>query len=542
MASLFLDPASAERARLRAGFAQLVPDRGDLVPLALYAAGFALAHAVAAAWGGIGFYSLWYPAAGLRLALLWRCGARLTPAVALIEVAVDLLTGIAPTGPNDWPSLLFGIVRPVLAYGAVVWAVRRLLAKSRGGGEPLFTAPMPFALAGVAAPLVAALVAIPQAWLRPDLTGVSDGASTILSLAAFTIGDLLGVLLLAPPLLWLADRVTRRDERPLHFPRLAVIAEAAVVLFLAIAVTVALERIGLGLQPAPVLVAIAWIGLRLGRAGAWSAVVLIAALVLPFTAGDMATPERLQLHLGLATIVVSGDLAGSFADAQARARADLERRDRLLFQAERLKTLRAMSVAVIHEISQPLSTLSIEARHLHELTVDAEAEIAATAALIDRKAGHLSELVRRLRRYGGRTVDEPTPLPLTVLIDTVIALARPEAQAAGVGIAVAAVPPDLVVLGQEVELAQAVVNLIRNAAQACGPDGEVTLMVGAADDHAAITVSNRCAPGVAPHPGMGVGTLVARAIVEAHGGTLVREDDGTVVRATVALPLLGELA
>jgi signal transduction histidine kinase len=519
-----------------------MPARRDLVPLVLYAAGSALAHAVAAAWGGIGFYSLWYPAAGLRLALLWRCGARLTPAIASIEIAVDLLAGVTPIKLGDWPSLLFGIVRPVLAYGAVVWTVRQLLAKSRGGGEPLFTAPMPFALAGVAAPLVAALVAIPQAWLRPDLTGVSDSTSTVVSLAAFTIGDLLGVLLLAPPLLWLTDRVTRRDVSPLHPPGLAMIAEAAVILFLAIAVTLALEHVGLGLQPAPVLIAVAWVGLRLGRAGAWMAIMLVATLVLPFTAGGMAMAERLRLHLGLATIVVAGYLAGSFADAQSRARADLERRDRLLFQAERLKTLRAMSVAVIHEISQPLSTLSIEARHLHELTVCAEAEIAATAALIDRKAGHLSDLVRRLRRYGGRTVDELTPLPLTVLIDTAVALARPEAQAAGVGIAVIAVQPDLVVLGQEVELAQAVVNLVRNAAQACGPGGEVTLLTKEEEGCAVIMVSNRCAPGVAAHPGMGVGTLVARAIVEAHGGTLLRENTGVVVRTTIVLPLMGDAA
>ena len=54
------------------------------------------------------------------------------------------------------------------------------------------------------------------------------------------------VLLLAPPLLWLADRVTRRDESPLHPPRFALIAEAAIALLLAIAATVALVRIGLG--------------------------------------------------------------------------------------------------------------------------------------------------------------------------------------------------------------------------------------------------------------------------------------------------------
>ena len=76
-----------------------------------------------------------------------------------------------------------------------------------------------------------------------------------------------------------------------------------------------------------------------------------------------------------------------------------------------------MSVAVIHEISQPLSTLAIEARHLHGITADADSEIAESAALIDRKAATLSDLVRRLRRYGGRSVDEPTPLPVTALID-----------------------------------------------------------------------------------------------------------------------------
>ncbi|GAA3257635.1 hypothetical protein GCM10020258_18020 [Sphingomonas yabuuchiae] len=98
------------------------------------------------------------------------------------------------------------------------------------------------------------------------------------------------------------------------------------------------------------------------------ALLVVVLRVLPDTAGAMDTPERLQRHLALATIVVTGYLAGSFADAQATARAMLERRDRLLFQAERLKTLRAMSVAVIHEVSQPLSTLAIEARHLHQLT------------------------------------------------------------------------------------------------------------------------------------------------------------------------------
>lgn len=508
--------------------------------LAIYALGFLLTHRLAAAWGGHGYYSLWFPAAGLRLAMLWRAGARFTVPVALVELAVDLATGAVVVTTPDWPHAVFGVIRPVLAYGAVVFVIRQLSRRAARGG-PLFTAPMPFALASVLAPIAAALLAVPQALLRPDLTGVTDTQAMVLSLNAFAIGDLLGVLLVAPPLLWAADWLSGHRRAPIRAPRVALLVEAVAVLALGLAIGAGLAWNGLGLQPAPVLVAIAWVGLRSGRLGAWSALLLVAAIVLPISASGMTTPARLQLHLGLATIVVTGYLAGSFADAQARAREDLARRDRLLFQAERLKTLRAMSVAVIHEISQPLSTLSIEARHLHESARDAPAEVAATAALIHAKATQLSDLVRRLRRYGGRAVDEPTPLPLSVLMESVLALARPELSTAGVGLAVGTVDADLVILGQEVELAQALMNLLRNAAQACGPGGEVTLAAAREGTNATLAVINRCAPDQPPQPGMGVGTLVARAIVEAHGGTLVRTTDPAgIVRATITLPLVGD--
>ncbi|MFD1789259.1 sensor histidine kinase [Sphingomonas floccifaciens] len=522
---------------------RLVPRPDDLPVLALYAFGFVLAHQLAFAWGGSGYYSLWFPVAGLRLALLWRMGARLTLAVALIELGIDLVTGAAVLTSESWGHAITGVVRPVIAYGVVVALVRRL-SRDAQPGSALATAPMPFALASVLAPLAAALAAGPQAFWRPELTGVADAREIILSLSAFAVGDLLGVVLVAPPLLWAVDRLRGHPTAaPAPAPPLATIVEASLVFATGAGVSGALAWVGLGLQPAPIAVAIAWLGLRLGQSGALAAVLLVAAVLLPLTAGAMPTPERLQFHLGLATIVAVGYLAGSFADAAVRARADLSRRDRLLFQADRLKTLRAMSVAVIHEISQPLSTLAIEARHLRTLTAGTDDDIAETVALIDRKAGHLSTLVRRLRRYGGRAVDEPTPLPLSALIDTVTALARPETVAAGVTLRVDPVPADAVVLGQEVELAQAVVNLVRNAVQACARGGDVMLESRCDAGAAMLVVVNRCAPDVAPQPGMGVGTLVARAIVEAHGGTLARHvDTSGVVRAEITLPLMEEIA
>lgn len=508
----------------------------DLPWLLGYAVAFWVAHHIASEWGGRGFYSLLYPAAGFRMALLWRRGPRLLPGLVIAEILVQCTTGVIDLRSPEWAIHLTGVIRPPLAYSLVVLLVRHLAGRAR---TSMSVAPMPLGLASVGAPIAAALAALPWSLLRPDLTGVSGLREVVTSLTAFVVGDLLGVLLFTPPLLWLAEFLSGTASRP-EKPRTSAVIEAVGVLATSIGTEILLAKIGLGTPHTPVLLAVAWIGLRSGRTASWLAIVVVAAIVLPRTAMPMRMDERLALHMSLASIMVVGYLAGSFADAQTRARGDLERRDRLLFQAERLKTLRAMSVAVIHEISQPLSTLAIEAKHLHEITVSADPEIATTAALIDRKAAALSTLVRRLRRFGGRAVDEPTPLPLAALIDTVAALSHPEAKSRGVALTIETVDPDLVVLAQEVELAQAIVNLVRNAVQAQG-NGAVSLGVASADGEARIVVTNRCRPDRQPQSGMGIGILVASAIVEAHGGRLTRVSDDTgETRATILLPLLGE--
>ncbi|WP_031290521.1 MASE1 domain-containing protein [Sphingobium baderi] len=519
------------------------PAPGPLI-LMLYGLGFWLALSMAAYWGGEGYYSLWFPPAGLRLAFLWHFGPRATPAIMIVELLVNLGMGRFSLASPDRLIALWGIVRPVLAYGAIVGVIRWLSSGSRAG---MMTPPMPFSLAAAAAPVFAALTALPEALWRPDRTQVTTLPDVITSLTAFAVGDLLGVLLIAPPLLWIAGTAGRgRKSLPSRLapPSIAwtPVMEMAFLLGGAIVVTRLLTHIGLGFQPTPVILAVAWTGLRFGRLAAWISLAAVAWLLLPETADAISTTDRLERHLNLATIMVVGYLAGSYRDAQKQARAALERRDRLLFQAERLKTLRAMSVAVIHEISQPLSTLAIEARHLHAITDRSGQEIRESAALIDRKAAALSHLVRRLRRFGGRVVDEPSPLPVPALVESVVAIAAPEARSQGVALKVGPTDPDLVILGQEVELSQALMNLLRNAIQRSS-DRAVELGSERRGGRAEITVLNRYEPEASHGMGMGVGILVAQAIVEAHGGHLTRTKgpDG-VMLASIMLPLAGDCA
>lgn len=507
-----------------------------------YGIAFVLAHHIARAWGGAHFFSLWYPAAGVRVALLWHCGARWAPAIALYECLIQLGTGVVPMDSPDIWNDLGGVARAPLVYGATIGLVQWM---QKHGKSDLSVAPMPFGLASVLAPTAAAFVAGFWEWLSPSIAPDLSTQPFATTIAAFLVGDLLGVLLIAPPLLWLAARIDRvGGVNPLTWPSPARMAEAGLVFCIGWSLAFALASVDPQISLTPVLVTATWVGLRCGRHGAWAAIMICAAIVLPWTASMTSVTTRFALHMGLAGVAISAYLAGSFADAQARARRDIARRDRILFQAERLKTLRAMSVAVIHEISQPLSTLAIESRHLSAISRAPDpnvADMAQSAALIERKADTLADMVRRLRRFGGRAVDEPSALSLRRLVNDGIGIVAAEARALRCQISMTTQAGDPMVHGQEVELTQALLNLVRNA-MAASPGGIIAIDILADTATVSVRVSNRVEALSREYTGMGIGTLVARAIVEAHGGQLDRDrGQDNMVHHIIRLPLMETL-
>jgi signal transduction histidine kinase len=252
--------------------------------------------------------------------------------------------------------------------------------------------------------------------------------------------------------------------------------------------------------------------------------------------------------------------AGTLAEARADEAERLhEAERRTVEELRRLSALRADFVSLVsHEVRTPMAAVIGSARTLaqrwRELTAEQrDAFLALIGEETDRLAALVGEVLDSSRIDDGTFTYAFGELDLAELIGDTVAAAELHRDSATI---VTRIVPGLpAVRGDRARLRQVLTNLIDNAVKYSPEGAPVDVSAQAENGHVLVEVADRGA-GIAPEdqelifekfgrvrgaaspPGTGLGLYIARAIVEAHQGTL--EVDSALGRGatfTLTLPL-----
>lgn len=248
---------------------------------------------------------------------------------------------------------------------------------------------------------------------------------------------------------------------------------------------------------------------------------------------------------------------------------ELDMRQKSLMRSERLASLGTMLSGVAHELNNPLSNISTSCQILQEEV--GESDVATQKmylAQIDQQTERARNIVRSLLDFSRERAFRKAPVLLKPLVAQTVGFVRGEISAKSV--VRLTIPDDLSVQADAQRLQQVFVNLIRNALEGLGPDGQIlisaevrrvsgpppgtALGVGCDMEGEAveITVADN-GPGIAPDilsrifdpffttkevgHGMGLGLFVVYEIIDEHGGCIaVRSAPGEGATFRIRLP------
>jgi two-component system, NtrC family, sensor kinase len=292
--------------------------------------------------------------------------------------------------------------------------------------------------------------------------------------------------------------------------------------------------------------------------------IMIAAIVLVLGIGQLVTrrvvaPLR-EVESDLAR-VGTGNLArltprdrddeiAALVGAFNRALGDLEERQLAVLRTARLASLGTMLSGVAHELNNPLSNISLNAQLLLEEHERPDpTQLNAFVEQIDDQVQRAQRIVRTLLDFARDSHFALLAQPLRPLVEETIALLRAEQPGAGDAVSVR-IAPELNIHADGQRMQQALLNLIRNALEACAetktpPKIEVSASV---KDNATVIKVCDNGPGIDPGnmprvfdpffttkpvgKGSGLGLFVVHEIAAEHGGKVSIDngpDGGTCV-------------
>lgn len=224
---------------------------------------------------------------------------------------------------------------------------------------------------------------------------------------------------------------------------------------------------------------------------------------------------------------------------------------RLLSQREALVAVGEFAASLAHEVRNPLTSIRIDLQRVEE-TLPGDSPLRVQLGRALREVQRLDNTVSgalRIARSGSVALDL---VDLRVPLQRAIEVAAPAFEQSGAAldrIELGTIP--LPVRGDEAALEQLFLNILLNAAQALGPNGEAGVTVSTENGSAQVDIWDS-GSGIPPEKlekvfdpffstkldGTGLGLSVARQIVTAHAGSIEIDstvDSGTTVTVKLSM-------
>jgi signal transduction histidine kinase len=226
---------------------------------------------------------------------------------------------------------------------------------------------------------------------------------------------------------------------------------------------------------------------------------------------------------------------------------------------EKQGLLSRMLGRLAHEIRNPLSSLDIHVQLLEEdlgqLAPETREKLSGRLDIIHGELQRLETIVTHFLRLSSPSELNLEKVGIERVVRNVCELLAPEAEARGIKISArceGVLPP---IMGDPVQLAQALMNLVINAIQAIGRNGQIEVRASCSGDAIHIAVGDT-GPGIpadkiahifepyftTKSDGNGLGLWIAQQIATAHRGEIKAANaPGQGALFTIRLPVSGEI-
>jgi C4-dicarboxylate-specific signal transduction histidine kinase len=240
-----------------------------------------------------------------------------------------------------------------------------------------------------------------------------------------------------------------------------------------------------------------------------------------------------------AMIHIMGDLRETTAEMQRREQ-ELRDKQEQLVQAGKLATLGELTTGVAHELNNPLNNTGLfvgNAIDLIELGATDKAHVVRELRQAMQQIRKATEIISHLRTFGRAAPVSHEPVSLKQVIERALSLMQDQLRLRQVEVTVDLSLPEVVVVGNPIQLEQVFINLLTNARDAVAESPRKAIRISGSVGFEGVEIAVAdTGPGIPAGleqrifdpffttkevgNGTGLGLSITYGIVKEHGGTI----------------------